>query len=192
MNIEQALAKSVPAAAKLHTARSRNDQVATDLRLFLKHACAVLGGKLLAVQGALLAIAGRERDVLVPGYTHLQRAQPVYFAHHLFAYLEMFQRDRAGGPLHRGNERELADQCTWASDDRGTTAVFNAKGAALDDKAGIGIIACIEERVAARDIALLGADRQHAQGCRPQHPKCRDTLQQGNIILDRHEKPDAR
>jgi argininosuccinate lyase len=94
MNIEQALAKSVPAAAKLHTARSRNDQVATGMRLFFKHACAVLGGKLHAVQGALLAVAERERDVLVPGYTHLQRAQPVYFAHHLFAYLEMLQRDR--------------------------------------------------------------------------------------------------
>ena len=93
MNIEQALAKSVPAANKLHTARSRNDQVATDMRLFFKHACAVLGEKLRAVQGALLAVADRERDVLIPGYTHLQRAQPVYFAHHLLAYLEMFQRD---------------------------------------------------------------------------------------------------
>jgi argininosuccinate lyase len=94
MNIEQALAKRTPAAAKLHTARSRNDQVATDMRLFFKQACMVLGEKLLAAQRAFLAVAGRERDVLIPGYTHLQRAQPVYFAHHLFAYLEMLQRDR--------------------------------------------------------------------------------------------------
>ena len=94
MNIEQALTKGVPAAAKLHTARSRNDQVATDMRLFFKHACAVLSGKILGAQKALLAVASRDGDVLIPGYTHLQRAQPVFLAHHLFAYLEMLERDR--------------------------------------------------------------------------------------------------
>ncbi|HWA10342.1 MAG TPA: argininosuccinate lyase [Opitutaceae bacterium] len=94
MNIEAALTRRVPAAAKLHTARSRNDQVATDMRLFLKHACATLGGKIQAAQRALLAVAAAHRDVLIPGYTHLQRAQPVYLAHHLFAWLEMLERDR--------------------------------------------------------------------------------------------------
>ncbi len=95
MNIEQALTKRVPAAAKLHTARSRNDQVATDMRLFFKYACGVLSEKIAGAQRALLAVAGKNRDVLIPGYTHLQRAQPVYFAHHLFAWLEMLERDRA-------------------------------------------------------------------------------------------------
>jgi argininosuccinate lyase len=95
MNIEQALTKRVPAAAKLHTARSRNDQVATDMRLWFKHACAVLGEKLRDAERALLAVAAANRDVLIPGYTHLQRAQPVYLAHHLFAWLEMLDRDRA-------------------------------------------------------------------------------------------------
>ncbi len=94
MNIEHALTQRVPAAAKLHTARSRNDQVATDMRLFFKHACTVLGEKILGAQRALLAIAMRDGEVLVPGYTHLQRAQPVCLAHHLFAYLEMLDRDR--------------------------------------------------------------------------------------------------
>ncbi len=94
MNIEQALTKNVPAAAKLHTARSRNDQVATDMRLFFKHACAVISEKILSAQKALLAVASRDGDVLIPGYTHLQRAQPVFLAHHLFAYLEMLERDR--------------------------------------------------------------------------------------------------
>jgi argininosuccinate lyase len=94
MNIEQALTKRVPAAAKLHTARSRNDQVATDMRLFFKHACAVLQGKVRAAEQALLGVATANRDVLIPGYTHLQRAQPVYLAHHLFAWLEMLERDR--------------------------------------------------------------------------------------------------
>jgi argininosuccinate lyase len=94
MNIEQALTKRVPAAAKLHTARSRNDQIATDMRLFFKHACATLADKLLAAERALLAVAEANRDVLIPGYTHLQRAQPVFVAHHLFAWLEMLERDR--------------------------------------------------------------------------------------------------
>ena len=93
MNIEQALTKRVPAAAKLHTARSRNDQVATDMRLYLKAACAELAGEINAAQRVILKIAAKHRDVLIPGYTHLQRAQPVFLAHHLFAYLEMLQRD---------------------------------------------------------------------------------------------------
>jgi argininosuccinate lyase len=95
MNIERALTKRVPAAAKLHTARSRNDQIATDMRLFFKHACAVLRDRLLAAERVILAVAAANDDVLIPGYTHLQRAQPVRFAHHLFAWLEMLDRDRA-------------------------------------------------------------------------------------------------
>jgi argininosuccinate lyase len=95
MNIEQALTKRVPAAAKLHTARSRNDQIATDMRLFFKAACRLVREKILGAQRALLAIAEANRDVLIPGYTHLQRAQPVFLAHHLFAWLEMLERDRA-------------------------------------------------------------------------------------------------
>jgi|UniRef100_UPI004049C9F6 argininosuccinate lyase len=93
MNIEQALTKRVPAAAKLHTARSRNDQVATDMRLWFKHACADILEKFRAAQRALLDIARTNQDVLIPGYTHLQRAQPVSLAHHLFAWMEMLDRD---------------------------------------------------------------------------------------------------
>ncbi len=95
MNIEQALTKRVPAAAKLHTARSRNDQVATDMRLFFKWACGEIDARLAEAQHALLALAERDGEVMIPGYTHLQRAQPVQVAHHLAAYLEMFERDRA-------------------------------------------------------------------------------------------------
>ncbi len=93
MNIEQALTKRVPAAAKLHTARSRNDQVATDMRLYFKAACTDLIQRIDGAQRAILGVAERNADVLIPGYTHLQRAQPVFLAHHLFAYLEMLQRD---------------------------------------------------------------------------------------------------
>jgi argininosuccinate lyase len=95
MNIEQALTKRVPAAAKLHTARSRNDQIATDTRLFLKDACAILSEKVLGVQRALLVVALANQEVFIPGYTHLQRAQPVSAAHHLLAWMEMLERDRS-------------------------------------------------------------------------------------------------
>lgn len=94
MNIEHALTRRVPAAAKLHTARSRNDQVATDMRLFFKYACAALGVKVLGAQRALLAVAAAHQGVVIPGYTHLQRAQPVYLSHHLLAYFWMLDRDR--------------------------------------------------------------------------------------------------
>ena len=95
MNIEHALAKRVPAAAKLHTARSRNDQVATDMRLYFKHACSQIGDALGAVQRTLVELADVNSAILIPGYTHLQRAQPVSVAHHLLAYVEMFARDAA-------------------------------------------------------------------------------------------------
>ncbi len=94
MNIEQALTRAVPAGAKLHTARSRNDQVALDMRLFFRDAAGRLDAALLALLRTLWQAASAGRDVAIPGYTHLQRAQPVAFAHHLLAWMEMFGRDR--------------------------------------------------------------------------------------------------
>ncbi len=94
MNIEQALTANVPAAAKLHTARSRNDQVATDMRLWFKFACDTIDQSLAAVMTSLVDLAERTQSTIIPGYTHLQRAQPVSMAHHLLAYVEMFARDR--------------------------------------------------------------------------------------------------
>lgn len=93
MNIEQVLTERVPEAAKLHTARSRNDQVATDMRLFFKAACTELQSALEAVLTALLDQAEKTQQIYIPGYTHLQRAQPVSVAHHLLAYAEMISRD---------------------------------------------------------------------------------------------------
>ncbi len=93
MNIEQALTQITPAAAKMHTARSRNDQVATDVRLFFKDACGQVIGKLEMLLKAILSVADQNQGVFIPGYTHLQRAQPVSIAHHLLAYVEMFGRD---------------------------------------------------------------------------------------------------
>ncbi len=79
---------------KLHTGRSRNDQVALDLRLYLREEVADLLARLRLFQESLLALARREISVVMPGYTHLQRAQPVLFAHHLLAYVEMAERDK--------------------------------------------------------------------------------------------------
>jgi argininosuccinate lyase len=93
MNIEAALTAKYPAGAKLHTGRSRNDQVATAMRLWLRDQIAADQKAVAALQGALLAWAKRDLAVVIPGYTHLQRAQPVLLAHHLLAYVEMFERD---------------------------------------------------------------------------------------------------
>jgi argininosuccinate lyase len=94
MNIEVRLIKKVgDIGRKLHTARSRNDQVALDMRLFVKEAISHTVDRLVELQQALVKVAEANKDVVVPGYTHLQRAQPVLLAHHLLAYFEMLQRD---------------------------------------------------------------------------------------------------
>ena len=94
MNIEAELTKRIgPAGAKLHTARSRNDQVALDFRLWLREACGSISEKIQTLQRELVALATRHQTAILPGYTHLQRAQPVFFAHHLLAYVEMLDRD---------------------------------------------------------------------------------------------------
>src|SRR6478735_5147753 len=96
LNLESALADRVgPVAGKLHTGRSRNDQVATDLRLWTRRAIDRLDAANLTFERALVDLAGREREVVLPGATHIQPAQPVLFAHHLLAYVEMVERDRA-------------------------------------------------------------------------------------------------
>jgi argininosuccinate lyase len=93
MNIEAELTRRVPAGAKLHTGRSRNDQVALDVRLWLRDEIVLLLGEIANLQRALVLFGEKNSGVLIPGYTHLQRAQPVYLAHHLLAYVEMLERD---------------------------------------------------------------------------------------------------
>ncbi len=96
MNIEAALTAREPAGAKLHTGRSRNDQIALDMRLWLREEIAGLRFAIHGLQAALVGLGEKYSDVLIPGYTHLQRAQPVYLAHHLLAYVEMLERDQSG------------------------------------------------------------------------------------------------
>ena len=94
MNIEKRLYEIIgPAAGKIHTARSRNDQVATDVRLYVKEIIGETLDALRALRAAFVRTASANSTVLMPGYTHVQRAQPVLFAHHMLAYFEMFGRD---------------------------------------------------------------------------------------------------
>ena len=94
MNIEKRLTEEIgDAGARLHTARSRNDQCALDLHMYMKRNIARVSEKLIAVLEALLAASKKYKDVILPGYTHMQRAQPVLFAHHMLAYFAMLERD---------------------------------------------------------------------------------------------------
>lgn len=96
MNVESRLAKLIGAAAgRLHTARSRNDQVATDMRLYVRDTVDALDAQLADLQQALAEKALEHADAVMPGFTHLQSAQPVTFGHHLMAYVEMLGRDRS-------------------------------------------------------------------------------------------------
>lgn len=110
MNVEARLRELIgPAAGRLHTARSRNDQVALDFRMWVREACERTAGLVQGLQKALLAKAEAHAETLMPGFTHLQPAQPVTFGHHLMAYVEMFGRDagRFADARTRMNESPL-------------------------------------------------------------------------------------
>ncbi|MBI4612302.1 MAG: argininosuccinate lyase [Planctomycetes bacterium] len=112
MNVEKRLAEKIGAAAgKLHTARSRNDQVALDLRLFVRRATREVKDGIRALAAALIEKAERHAELVLPAYTHLQRAQPVLLAHHLLAHVEMLLRD-----LGRfADAADRADECPLGS-----------------------------------------------------------------------------
>ena len=110
MTVESRLAELIgPAAGRLHTARSRNDQVATDFRLWVRHACDEAAGAIRELQRVLVARAEEHADTVMPGFTHLQVAQPVTLGHHLLAYYEMLRRDvsRFADALRRMDECPL-------------------------------------------------------------------------------------
>ena len=128
MNVEARLRELIgPAAGRLHTARSRNDQVALDFRMWVREACDRTLGQVRALQKALVAKAEPHAATLMPGFTHLQPAQPVTFGHHLMAYVEMFGRDasRFADARARMNESPLGAAALAGSPfpiDRGATA----------------------------------------------------------------------
>jgi argininosuccinate lyase len=96
MNIEKALVDRIgPAGAKLHSARSRNDQIALDFKMYLRNQCSLITELLDGINTAFVGLARKYLGHVMPGYTHLQRAQPVQIAHHMLAYYEMFKRDKS-------------------------------------------------------------------------------------------------
>jgi argininosuccinate lyase len=108
MNVEARLAKLIgPAAGRLHTARSRNDQVALDFRMFVRDAVEAADGQIATLMATLATTAKQHANVIMPGFTHLQPAQPVTFGHHMLAYVEMLGRDR--GRL--GDARRRMNEC---------------------------------------------------------------------------------
>jgi argininosuccinate lyase len=130
MNIEKELTRRIgDAGAKLHTARSRNDQVATDFRLYLKEETALIEEGIRVLQRALVELASANESVLMPGYTHLQRGQPVPVAHHLLAYVEMLERDhgRLADAAERMDEMPLGSGAL-----AGSTLVLNREAMALE------------------------------------------------------------
>jgi argininosuccinate lyase len=151
LNLEAALGERIgPAAAKLHTGRSRNDQVALDLRLWLRRTIGALDAAIVGLEQALVGRAERDGEAVMPGMTHVQPAQPVLLAHHLLAYVEMLERDR-------GRFRDA-----WARADRsplGAGALAGA-GFALDREAVAaelgfgGVTANSLDAVSDRDFAV--------------------------------------
>jgi argininosuccinate lyase len=156
MNVEARLRELIgPPAGRLHTARSRNDQVALDFRMWVREACDRTGAQIKALQKALVAKAEGHAATLMPGFTHLQPAQPVTFGHHLMAYVEMFGRDasRFADARSRMNESPLGAAALAGSPfpiDRDQTA----KALGFDRPAANSL-----DAVADRDFALeaLGA-----------------------------------
>jgi argininosuccinate lyase len=129
MAIERRLTELIgPLGGKLHTGRSRNDQVTLDLRLYLRDQLQVLANQIHAVQSALVQQAQKHINTIIPGYTHLQRAQPISLAHHLLAYVEMLERDkdRVNDALHRVNVMPLGSGALAGSNYQ-TDRAFAAK-----------------------------------------------------------------
>ncbi len=152
MNIEGALTKKIgEAGAKLHTARSRNDQVALDLRLFVKDEIGHTSSRLKKVQRALLGLAQKHADVVMPGYTHLQRAQPVLFAHYLLSQVESLARDheRLGNCWSRTDVLPLGSGAL-----AGSTIVLDRESIARD----LGLVASVKTASMRWVIAILSAN----------------------------------
>ena len=130
MFVEAELTKRIgDAGKKLHTARSRNDQVALDIRMYLMTECEEIGGLLKDLIRAIRDLARKHKKTIMPGYTHLQRAQPITFAHHILAYAMMFTRDfnRLGDAAKRMYENCPIGSCALAGTTYNTDREWEAK-----------------------------------------------------------------
>lgn len=203
LNIEARLAEKIgDAAGRLHTARSRNDQVATDFRLWVREACARADGGLKALQRALYEQAKGNIDTILPGFTHMQSAQPVSFAHHLLAYVEMFNRDRGrfADAAKRLNECPLGS-AALAGTDFPIDREFTARQLGFDRPMrnsldGVSARDFALEYLAAAAIAATHLSKLAAeivQWCSPGFGFVRlsDSFTTGSSIMPQKRNPDA-
>jgi argininosuccinate lyase len=207
MNIEAELTRRTPAGAKLHTGRSRNDQVALDMRLWLRDQIAILGGELVALQRALVDLGAKHAAVVIPGYTHLQRAQPVYLAHHLLAYVEMLERDkqRLGGCLERVNicplgsgaiagstlplDRELVAKLLGFVDAKGRPLVTRNSMDAVSDR-DFAVEFCAAAALIAAHLSRLAEDVILWAGSEFNFIKIADAYTTGSSLMPQKKNPD--
>jgi argininosuccinate lyase len=203
LNIEARLAELVgEAAGRLHTARSRNDQVATDFRLWVRDACARAGEGLTALQRALLKQAEAHVATIMPGFTHMQPAQPITFAHHCLAYVEMFARDRgrlgdAGARLDESPLGAAALAGTSFPIDREATA--KALGFARPMRNSLDAVSARDfalEYLAAATIAMTNLSRLAGELVQWTSPafgfvRLSDAFTTGSSIMPQKRNPDA-
>jgi argininosuccinate lyase len=207
MNIEAELTKRVPAGAKLHTGRSRNDQVALDMRLWLRDEIVEFSREILDLQRALVELGGKNSDVLIPGYTHLQRAQPVYLAHHLLAYVEMLERDyeRLLGCFARTNvcplgsgaiagstlplNREFIAKLLGFVDAKGRARVSQNSMDAVSDR-DFAVEFCASAALLAVHISRLAEDLILWAGAEFNFIKIADAYTTGSSLMPQKKNPD--
>ena len=208
MNIEAELTRRVPAGAKLHTARSRNDQVALDLRMWLRDEIVDLVGEIRSLQSALVELGSEYSDVIIPGYTHMQRAQPVYFSHHLLAYVEMLERDhqRLSGCFHRTNvcplgagaiagstlplDRELVARLLGFVDDKGKVAVTQNSMDAVSDR-DYAVEFCATAALLAVHLSRLSEDLVLWAGAEFGFVSISDAYTTGSSLMPQKKNPDV-
>ncbi len=208
MNIEAELTRRVPAGAKLHTARSRNDQVALDVRLWLRNEITTLvETELPELQRSLVELGERNRAVVIPGYTHLQRAQPVYLAHHLLAYVEMLERDLARMvdcfgrlnvcPLGSGAiagstlplDREFVARLLQFVDDRGRARISQNSMDAVSDR-DFMVEFCAAAALLAAHLSRLAEDVILWAGSEFNFIKIADAYTTGSSLMPQKKNPD--
>ena len=203
MNVEARLAELIgEAAGRLHTGRSRNDQVATDLRLWVREACARTDAGLLALQRALLGQAERHTGTIMPGFTHMQPAQPVTFGHHCLAYVEMAARDRGrfGDAAKRLNESPLGAAAlagtSYPIDRKMTAKALGFAGAMRNSLDAVSARDFALEFLAAAAIAAAHLSRLAEEIVLWASPaygfvKLSDAFSTGSSIMPQKRNPDA-
>jgi argininosuccinate lyase len=203
LNIEARLKEIVgDAAGRLHTARSRNDQVATDFRLWVREACDVAQHLLAELQRALLGQADAHAETIMPGFTHMQPAQPISFAHHCLAYVEMFARDagRFGDASKRLNESPLGAAALAGTSfpiDRDATA--NALGFSHPMRNSLDAVSARDfalEYLAAATICMTNLSRLAGELVQWTSPafgfvRLSDAYTTGSSIMPQKRNPDA-